>query len=157
MEQFFRESENLGAYQMMMSRMLEAVRKGYWQADAKTVEDLSERITRLVEEQGVRCDDQGCEDPILEKLIQAKLVAAPKLAPQPIMSTPSKQPSKASSESLKKPNEATEAVQGYAIEEVNLTHSAEQQSPSNWLHWLSYLLLCLAFILGFNRPAKMCP
>jgi cobaltochelatase CobN len=155
MEQFFRESENLGAYQMMMSRMLEAVRKSYWQADAETVKDLSERITKLAEEQGVLCDSQGCEDPILEKLIQAKLVSAPKLTPQPMMPAPPMQSSKASPEALKKPNEATKAIQGYAIEEVNLTHPTEQQSTSVWLHWLSYLLLCLAFIFGFNRYPKI--
>lgn len=154
MEQFFRDSENLGAYQMMMSRMLEAVRKGYWQADAKTIQDLSERITQLAEEQGVHCDDQGCEDPILAKLIQAKLVAAPKLAPQPMMPAPPISPSKASPETLKKPNEATQAIQGYAIEEVNLTHPTDQQNTSVWFHWLSYLLLCLAFIFGFNRSPK---
>ncbi|MGL4614541.1 MAG: cobaltochelatase subunit CobN, partial [Shewanella sp.] len=153
MEAFFRDAENIGAYQMLMSRMLEAIRKGYWQPDESTVQDLSERVSKLIQEQALNCDSQQCEDPIVQKLIQAKLVAAPQLAPIPTAaSEPNVNPEPNANP---EPDAATEehhgvttTVQGYAIEEVAIAPSAEGTNLA-WQQWASYLLLCLIFTVGF--------
>jgi len=59
----FRQSGNLRAYQGMVDRMLVAVKKGYWQADPNTVADLSAVNDKVMREAGVACDADSCSDP----------------------------------------------------------------------------------------------
>lgn len=59
----FRESGNLLAYQAMVDRMLVAVRKGYWQADAAVIEKLEATNRELIAEVGVACTPDTCSSP----------------------------------------------------------------------------------------------
>lgn len=68
----FREAGNLLAYQALVDRMLVAVNKGYWQADAQTVATL-ERVNReVIAEGGVACWRDTCSSPEITALAQAQ-------------------------------------------------------------------------------------
>jgi cobaltochelatase CobN len=65
--QKFREAKNMLAYQAMVDRMLVAVNKGYWKADAATVAALERANLSAIKEAGVACDVDTCSS---EKIIQ---------------------------------------------------------------------------------------
>jgi cobaltochelatase CobN len=68
----FRAAGNLLAYQALVDRMLVAVNKGYWQADAQTVATL-ERVNRdVIAEAGVACWRDTCSSPEIVALAQAQ-------------------------------------------------------------------------------------
>ncbi|MCU0940245.1 MAG: cobaltochelatase subunit CobN, partial [Burkholderiaceae bacterium] len=68
----FRAAGNLLAYQSLVDRMLVAVNKGYWQADAQTVATL-ERVNReVIAEAGVACWRDTCSSPAITALATAQ-------------------------------------------------------------------------------------
>ncbi len=62
MDAFF-EGASPHAFQDMTARMLETVRKGYWQADDATRTRLLAEYLSSVEEHGVSCSDHTCGNP----------------------------------------------------------------------------------------------
>jgi cobaltochelatase CobN len=156
MEEFFREAGNLWAYQALMTRMLEAVRKGYWDADAEVVADLGQRVSELIDELQLQCSAEDCHDPILTKLVQANLVPAPMVAmvqapapaAAPTPDAPSPNADAAPTETVE-----LEQVQGYAMEEVVQQKMVEFESTTRWIQIAGFLLLCLALVWGFRRPS----
>ena len=62
LERFFDEASPF-AYQDLTARMLETVRKGYWQADEETRQRLLEEYLDSVAEHGVACSDHTCGNP----------------------------------------------------------------------------------------------
>lgn len=56
----FRAADNMRAYQSMVDRMLVAVNKGYWKADAATIAALNEANQAAIREAGVACNPQSC-------------------------------------------------------------------------------------------------
>jgi cobaltochelatase CobN len=64
------------AYQDITARMIETVRKGYWQADAETLETLLTEYIESVREHGVGCSENTCGNPrLLEYIAQQALEA----------------------------------------------------------------------------------
>lgn len=159
MEQFFRQAGNLWAYQALMTRMLEAVRKGYWDADAKVVEDLGAKVSELIEELQLACTEEDCHDPILTKLVQASLVPAPMVPMVQAMAppAPSAAPADAgaSPEATPESSSATEGgsqqVQGFAMEEVVQNAAPEFDQTTRLIQISGFLLLCAALWWGFRR------
>lgn len=68
LEEFFRES-NPHARQGIASRMLETIRKGYWQAPKETRDRLAEIYVSEVAETGVACDHLTCDNPELQAFV----------------------------------------------------------------------------------------
>ena len=68
MAQFFEESSPF-AYQDMTARMVETIRKGYWNADAATETRLIEELAASVEAHGVSCSDLTCGNPLLAEYV----------------------------------------------------------------------------------------
>lgn len=58
--QRFKDSKNLLAYQALVDRMLVAVNKGYWKADAQTVAALEAANDAAIREAGVSCRAESC-------------------------------------------------------------------------------------------------
>ncbi len=56
----FRAAGNLRAYQGMVDRMIVAVNKGYWKADAEVVANLNAVNDSVMREAGVACDSGSC-------------------------------------------------------------------------------------------------
>ncbi len=70
LKEFFNKN-NPWAYQSMTARMLEAVRKGYWQASDQLQQKLAREYVNNVLEQGVACCDHTCNNPALNQMVIA--------------------------------------------------------------------------------------
>lgn len=68
MERFFDEHSPF-AFQDIAARMLETVRKGYWQADAETRAALVREYLESAAEHGVGCSDNTCGNPRLMEYV----------------------------------------------------------------------------------------
>ncbi len=65
----FFDKHNPWAYQSMTARMLETVRKGYWQADDEIRQKLAVEYAVNVVEKGVACCDHTCNNPMLNQMV----------------------------------------------------------------------------------------
>jgi cobaltochelatase CobN len=75
LKRFFDEKSPF-AYQDMTARMIETVRKNYWQADADTLATLVTEYVESVERHGVGCSDNTCGNPrLLEYVLEQAAVA----------------------------------------------------------------------------------
>ena len=68
MEEFF-ETNSPFAYQDMTARMVETIRKGYWEADSATQTKLLEEYVASVNRHGVGCAEHTCGNPQLQKYV----------------------------------------------------------------------------------------
>ncbi len=152
MEQFFREAGNLWALQALMTRMLEAVRKGYWEADEATVAELGRRVGDLIVELQQDCSAEHCHDPILTRLVEANLVPVPALqAMMAAMPEAPQQGGKAPDDASQADMDGLEQVRGYAMEEVTRDMQPEFERSTRLIQITGFLLLCLALGWGFHR------
>ncbi|MEA3386701.1 MAG: cobaltochelatase subunit CobN, partial [Thermodesulfobacteriota bacterium] len=67
-QEFFNR-ENPWAYQSMTGRMLEAIRKEYWDADEETRKKLAVEYVMSVINKGVACCDHTCNNPLLNQMV----------------------------------------------------------------------------------------
>jgi cobaltochelatase CobN len=160
----FRQANNLLAYQAMVDRMLVAVKKGYWKADAKVIERLEKENAELIKEVGVACTADSCSDPKLAPSqqtapnpnntpAQATAAAPPPAQANPAQAPPPSQEAKPQ-EQQAKPQSQT--VQGYEMQEKQLT--ADKQAQTAQAFDLKSLLLMLLFTMvfayGFYKPQR---
>jgi cobaltochelatase CobN len=68
MKEFF-EQKSPYAFQDITARMLETVRKGYWNADAATQKTLLEEYVASVNRHGVGCAEHTCGNPRLQQFV----------------------------------------------------------------------------------------
>lgn len=158
MDKFFRDAGNLWAYQALMTRMLEAVRKGYWKPDDAVVQDLGQKVSELIEELKLKCTEEDCHDPILTKLVQANLVPVPAPAAVAIASAmpAAAAAGRASPSPAPSPEGADQpqTVQGYAMEEITHSMATNMQPVTPWMQIAGFLVLCAALWLGFRRAYR---
>ncbi len=81
-KKFFRESNNMWAYQTLVARMIETTRKGYWKPEDKVVETLSKEFAETAGEVGLACGELICNNPRLTSLISSVLMTVPGFTPQ---------------------------------------------------------------------------
>lgn len=67
-KEFFNK-ENPWAYQSMTARMVESIRKKYWDADEKITRKLAAEYALNVVEKGVACCDHTCNNPMLNQMV----------------------------------------------------------------------------------------
>ena len=143
------ENANPDNLAQMMERMLEAVRLGYWQADAKTVAKLKERYKELEKNFSVKSYNEKFKELVksdkisgfgLAKPIAAKLEA--KLAAKlETKSEPMKMEESATAQELN--NKQNQKVKGQKLEEVQVQKEAEDNTE-----WFFYLFLLLIILGG---------
>jgi cobaltochelatase CobN len=75
LDEFFNQ-HNPWAYQSMTARMLETVRKGYWQPDESVSRKLAAEYAVNVVEKGVACCDHTCNNPMLNQMV-VNLISLP--------------------------------------------------------------------------------
>lgn len=75
LKEFFNQY-NPWAYQSLTARMLEAVRKGYWQASKEIQTRLAKEYVLNVLDKGVACCDHTCNNPLLNQMV-VNLVSLP--------------------------------------------------------------------------------
>lgn len=68
LKDFFNKT-NPWAYQSLTARMLESIRKEYWQADEATRRKLAAEYAVNVVEQGIACCDHTCNNPLLNNMV----------------------------------------------------------------------------------------
>ena len=68
MDKFFNKASPW-AYQSITGRMLETIRKGYWQADEKVKQKLAVEYASNVVAKGVACCDHTCNNPMLNQMV----------------------------------------------------------------------------------------
>lgn len=85
MKEFFAASGNEWAFQSMSARMLEAVRKNYWDADLATRQSLAAEYAKSVIRQGMACCDHTCNNPLLNQVV-VNLISMPGvMSPEMVM------------------------------------------------------------------------
>lgn len=67
-KQKFRDAKNLLAYQGLIDRMITAINKGYWKADAATKAALEKANLEVIAEAGVACDQDSCSSAKITEL-----------------------------------------------------------------------------------------
>ena len=76
MKQFF-ETKSPFAYQDITARMLETVRKGYWNADQATKAKLLNEYIESINKHGVNCTDVSCGNARLLESVRGSVYNPP--------------------------------------------------------------------------------
>lgn len=150
----FREANNLLAYQAMVDRMLVAVKKGYWKADAKTVERLEKENAEVIKEVGVACTADSCSD---AKLAQMQPAPTPtkKAATAEVMPPENSPPPAPQAQQNPKPAaNASQAVKGYEMQEKKMTSQSPQNNKVDFNNLLLIALFIGMYVYGFFKPQQ---
>lgn len=78
-KELFRQSKNIWAYQSILARMLETIRKGYWSPDKKVIAALAAEYAESVKEVGLACAHHICANPPLAEFTLNALRSVPGL------------------------------------------------------------------------------
>ena len=114
------------AYQSMTARMLEAVRKGYWQpAEAVTKKLAAEYATNVIN-RGVACCDHTCNNPMLNQMVVNIISMPGVLSPKMV-----EQFKLAIEQMAKKTLEQQTADRAQLIAKLNEVPAGEQQKQMN--------------------------
>lgn len=178
----FSEAQNLHAYQSIVARMLEVVRKDYWKPEAAVVEKLAEEYAKTAIEVGLACCDHTCNNPLLTKYTSNVLVSVPGLKsldngflkalsdmkeaarPRSASSAQSatragrQNPSpadlrkKAQPQPSQAPGGKTQMVEGFAMEEAGASASAG--APIPYLFMLGFLVFVGLIYVGFRKKRR---
>lgn len=174
-KKMFRDAKNMWAYQSLVSRMLETVRKGYWQPDKKVIETLSKEYAESAKEVGLACCDHTCNNPLLTEFTSSVLMSVPGLEnqvqefkqaleaiknPQPAApartsqsspdgkNQPTDSPAKLSPSS---PDGSGQKVEGYEMQEVN--KSGFSAAPIPYLFILGFLIFLVLIKVGWRKKS----
>ncbi|MDD2709108.1 MAG: cobaltochelatase subunit CobN [Verrucomicrobiae bacterium] len=172
-KQMFRDAKNMAAYQALVSRMLETVRKGYWKPDQAVVENLAREFADSVKEAGLACCDHTCNNPALAKFTVDTLAPVPGMrnlaqdftrALEDIRRMPPPSPAVSSQTTgMKKQNGTPSAtasggvqkasgkkVEGYEMKDVTPA-SGGASAPIPYLFIVGFLILTGLLLAGFHR------
>jgi cobaltochelatase CobN len=158
-KELFRKSKNMWAYQSIVARMLETVRKDYWKPDKKVIETLAKEYAESVKEIGLACCDHTCNNPLLTKFTSSVLMSVPGLKGQvsgfmkalkEVKSSESKDMTQ-KDKSLTKisaPDGKGKKVEGYEMQEVSA--SGGSSAPIPYLFIIGFLVFIGLIAWGFR-------
>ena len=156
----FEESGNLYAYQVMISRMYEAIRKSYWTPDDEVKEQLLTEFLETVEKVGLSCNLNVCNNPKLANFLKSEFEEVSGISTESVenykdhlkqikerleaagLPSDDQLAADAGSDSEYLPKKP---VQGYKLEEVNAQETPAAAVNSDMWKWLALLL-----ILGYS-------
>lgn len=78
----FQQSGNLYAYQSILARLLETVRKGYWKAEKESVDQMLLQFNETIREVGLACNLNVCNNEPLIQFISEHMERLPSLTPE---------------------------------------------------------------------------
>ncbi len=172
-KKFFKQY-NPWAYQSITARMLEAIRKGYWNADSGVKRTLALEYASSVVEKGVACCDHTCNNPFLNQMVVSLLSIPGFVNPELVQNfkaTMEKAVGKtlsyqaqerkalqkelhrtAPGKSLKSTSNQNhynqlKEVEGYRAEDINKQENKESKQETFSSSGLQWILM--AFVLGF--------
>ncbi|BBU63709.1 hypothetical protein MSC49_36440 [Methylosinus sp. C49] len=167
----FRAAGNLLAYQALVDRMLVAVNKGYWKADALTIAELQRVNQEVIAEAGVACDRDTCSSPEIVALAEAqdkrameRAIAQPAPAPSLVAAAvaagypaPARKPAQPAAASASSPSPVAPSasepskVEGYAMEEKTRGSNSATDRES----LIAGAALAFAALFGFASRLAM--
>jgi cobaltochelatase CobN len=162
-KEMFRQSKNMWAYQSIVARMLETVRKDYWKPDKKVVETLAKEYAESVKEVGLACCDHTCNNPLLTKFTSSVLMSVPGLkahvqgfmkALKTVQSPKSRvrsqrTESKTGNKQLA-PDGKGKKVEGYEMQDVSSVTDSSS-APIPYLFLIGFLVFIGLIAWGFRR------
>ncbi|MEW6410496.1 MAG: cobaltochelatase subunit CobN, partial [Nitrospirota bacterium] len=164
-KEMFKQSKNMWAYQSIVARMLESVRKDYWKPDKKIVETLAKEYAESVKEVGLACCDHTCNNPLLTKFTSSVLMSVPGLKAQvkgfikaldaiknPEQQSSSAEVRKPSALSLQPklaPDGKGKIVEGYEMQDVNA--GGASSAPIPYLFLIGFLVFLGLITLGWRK------
>ena len=177
-KELFRQSKNLWAYQSVVARMLETVRKQYWKPDSQVVEKLAEEYAKTVQEVGLACCDHTCNNPQLTEFAIATLLSVPGLKPlvpgfkQALQDMKQPDAGKSGQKAQQSATQATvqpskqgasgsapdgsgkaakgKQVEGFEMQEAGAQLSGAASAPIPWLFILGFITVAGLVLLGFK-------
>ena len=167
-KEMFRKSKNMWAYQSIVARMLETVRKDYWKPDKKIVETLAKEYAESVKEVGLACCDHTCNNPQLTNFTASALMSVPGLKSQvkgfmkalDTIKNPAQQSSRAvaqkkssGAQTSSAPDGSGKKVEGYEMQDVNASAGASS-APIPYLFIAGFLLFILLIMSGWQKKIK---
>ncbi|MDA8213647.1 MAG: cobaltochelatase subunit CobN [Nitrospiraceae bacterium] len=166
-KEMFRQSKNMWAYQSIVARMLETVRKDYWKPDKKIIETLAKEYAESVKDVGLACCDHTCNNPLLTKFTSSVLMSVPGLNTQvqgfmkalDAIKNPEQQSSRAvaqkkssGAQTSSAPDGSGKRVEGYEMQDVNASVGASS-APIPYLFLIGFLVFIGLIAWGFRRKA----
>jgi cobaltochelatase CobN len=167
-KKMFKDAQNMWAYQSLVARMLETVRKGYWRPDKKVTARLSQEYAGSAAEVGLACCDHTCNNPLLTEFAAAVLMSVPGMENQAqqfkeaLEAVKNPQAGKAQAPDAKKSSQdlpakdspasadgSRQKVEGYEVQEVN--KSGFSAAPIPYLFILGFLIFLFLLRLGWRR------
>lgn len=133
LKEFFNRA-NPWAYQSVTARMLEATRKGYWQAEESVKKKLAVEYALNVIEKGVACCDHTCNNPILNQMV-VNILSLPGVMSAEMVEKFKLKIEQAAAKSLSKQVEDRRTLQeklraGFKSEPLSSVKSQEQKKES---------------------------
>ncbi len=164
-KQKMEKAGNLFAYQSMLSRMIEVIRKGYWKPSKETVQNLVKEYVLTVEKTGLACCDHTCNNPLLAKYINNVLISVPSLNDRALLlkkalkkmiekpsggTTSGNKDQKKKKSNMRPPDKNYKKIQGYEMEEINKQEGLSS-APIPYLFIIGFILFVLIIGLGYKR------
>lgn len=169
----FRQSKNMHAYQSLVARMLETVRKSYWKPEPAVQETLAREYAQSVREVGLACCDHTCNNPLLTKFTSSTLLSIPGLAPlarnfensqKAIKQTATTQAAQSQGNAKlnqkpgaqRAPKQNTNSsgknktVEGFEMSEAGVAAGASS-TPIPWMFLLGFLVFIGLIAFGFRK------
>jgi cobaltochelatase CobN len=180
-QEFFNR-ENPWAYQSITGRMLEAIRKEYWDADEETRKKLAVEYVMSVINKGVACCDHTCNNPLLNQMV-VSIVSIPGVMSPVIVeefkiaveeqllsrlqidyALHEKEPTesqiqKKSQQETAKAGEKAQTVEGYKMEQVQSNDGSADLSSSGvqWFASIFIIMILGMVVFGVRRQTRNKP
>lgn len=164
-KELFRDAKNMWAYQSIVARMLETVRKNYWKTDKDVIETLAKEYAESVREVGLACCDHTCNNPLLTKFTASVLMSVPGTkneasgfikALDRVQNPPSNKPSSShlkSSASISQtkpaPDGSSQKVEGYEMQDMNAAGASS--APIPYLYIIGFIAFISLIMWGWRR------
>ncbi|MBQ7393585.1 MAG: cobaltochelatase subunit CobN [Lentisphaeria bacterium] len=176
-KEFFRQ-ENAWAAQSVAARMLEAVRKEFWNAPQSIQTALARDYAQNVLDNGVACCDHTCNNPLLHQMVMNLISVPGVMTPEAVMQfkmavekaaartleaqiqeqrirrAGALNPEQLAPRSSGK-GQDTEIVQGYKMREARDEETKMSSSGIRWLSILTLTGLILLFLAGTCRRKQI--
>lgn len=147
----FQKAQNLWAYQSILARILETIRKGYWNPPKEVTERLAQEMAQTTIEVGLACCEHTCNNPLLSSFIVSVLISVPGEEKRVLdFQKVFKELKKINSKWQRVPGFSL--VKGYKLEELEPSSQvAPSSAPLPYLYLLGFLIFVFLFLKGFKK------
>ncbi|MEZ0343816.1 MAG: cobaltochelatase subunit CobN [Caldimicrobium sp.] len=157
----FERSNNLYAYQSIIGRLLEVIRKGYWKPDAQIIETLTREYMETYAKVGLACCEHTCNNPLLSRFITQTFLSLPTKSGVTFSESSLQINKKFNKDNQNSENQKYQVlskvylVKGLLLEESPLFPEKNGKSSRGgsipYFYIIFFLLITLSFFKGFNR------